>query len=83
MTRDIKKFYMGSLLGVILAYLPKMMSTDSLGKAIYWIPDKLAELLKLTATDGFGKFVLVGSPTLWQVIVLAIAVGAIMMFAKK
>lgn len=83
MARDMKKFYLGSLIGVLLAYLPKMMATDSIGKIIYFIPDKIAEMLKLVPTDGFGKFMLVGSPTLWQVLILALAVGLILMFVKK
>ena len=83
--KDIKQFYLGSLLGVLLAYVPKIFGSAADGgitKLINWLPDKLAELLKLSATEGFGKFILVGDPKLWTVMVLAVIIGGIMMVKK-
>ena len=83
--KDIKQFYLGSLLGVLLAYVPKIFGSAADGgitKLINWLPDKLAELLKLSATEGFGKFILVGDPKLWTVVVLAVIIGGIMMVKK-
>ena len=83
--KDIKQFYLGSLLGVLLAYVPKIFGSAADGgitKLINWLPDKLAELLKLSATEGFGKFILVGDQKLWTVVVLAVIIGGIMMVKK-
>lgn len=85
-TRDVQQFYIGSLLGVIVAYLPKIFGSAADGgitKLINFLPDKLAELMKLDVTIGFGKFILVGDPKLFTLLVLALTIGLLMMFFKK
>lgn len=81
--RDMKQFAFGALIGVFVAYTPHMFNVDFLNTLTSFIPDMVSSVLKLTATDGFGKILLAGTPSFLSVLLHAVIVGLIVMLMKK
>ena len=86
MTRDMRKFYGGIVLGIVLSYLPKMFPSTEAGggfldKIVNFLPDLAMKAIPDTIT--FMDKLNVGSPTLLTLIVNGLVIGLILMFAKK
>ena len=83
MGRNKEQFIIGSLIGVGVAYLPKILGVEFLKTLIDFIPTQLMKLFGDPTPPWFVKYLNVGDPTLWTVLVTAILVGIIMAFVIK
>ena len=81
MLRKKDKFITGALVGVVVAYLPKIFASTALSSIVNFLPEQIVKLLK--TPEFMTKYLLVGDPTLWTVFITSLTIGTILALAIK